>query len=250
MRTYKCRFCGFRVSENRFKSGIKSAKYKMGEHYENAHKTDLPPDMNGYRFFYYLLTKKDRGSCIICKQPTKFNQIGMKYSRFCENPRCKQQYREQFKQQMIGKYGKIHLLNDPEKQKEMLANRKISGTYTWRDNSVTIPYTGSYELHFLEFLDKTLKWPSSDIIGPAPHIFYYEYKGRQHFYIPDFYIPSLHCLIEIKDNGSARQINPESREKDIIKDDLMRSNTQFFNYIKIVEKDYTEFLSLIKEEDT
>jgi len=48
-----------------------------------------------------------------------------------------------FKKRMIGKYGKPYLTNDPEQQKKMLANRKISGVYQWSDGSGALPYTGT-----------------------------------------------------------------------------------------------------------
>lgn len=250
MKTYKCQYCPLTIVDNKNASGIKSAKYRMGEHYETVHKKLLPPDMTGYQWFYYQLTGKANGSCVICKNTTSFNQVAMKYSRFCNNPMCKQKYRDQFKNRMISKYGKIHLLDDPEKQKEMLANRRISGTYPWSDGSVKIPYTGSYELDFLKFLDNTLKWRSSDIIGPSPHIFWYEYNNKEHFYIPDFFIPSLTLEIEIKDDGSALQINADSRARDVIKENLMKSNSNYFAYLKIVGKNYTEFLQLIRDGGT
>jgi hypothetical protein len=220
----------------------KNAKYKMGDHYDKIHKELLPKDMSGYQWFYYTMTGKDHGSCIICKNNTRFNNLSMKYSRFCDNPACKQKYRDEFKERMIGKYGKIHLLNDPEKQKEMLGNRKISGTYTWSDRSVTLNYAGSYELDFLKFLDLQCKWVSSDIISPSPHVFEYKYNDQIHFYIPDFFIPSLSLQIEIKGDGSSIR----NMDKNKIKDELMRSNINYFNYIKIVNKNYKEFLDIIR----
>lgn len=249
MKIYRCEFCSFNVVKTGKEKGIKSAKYKMGHHYDTVHKSLLPPDMSGFQWFYYKFTGKMNGSCVICKNNTEFNETRMKYNRFCQNPKCKQEYREQFKQRMIGVYGKIHLLNDPNKQKEMLAARRISGEYTWSDRSARFQYTGSYELDFLKFLDLTLKWPSSDIMSPSPHIYVYKYQQKDHFYIPDFFIPSLSLEIEIKDDGSAKNINIDSRNKDIIKDKLMRSNKNYFNYIKIVNKRYDEFLDLIKGDD-
>lgn len=97
-------------------------------------------------------------------------------------------------------------------------------------------------------LDEVLHWPSSDIIAPSPHTYVYDYQGKKHFYMPDAFIPSLNLEVEIKDDGSARNISQESREKDVIKDDLMRSLGNLFNYIKIVNKDYTKFNEIIKEE--
>lgn len=236
---YRCQFCKYTNTE----------KQKMGRHYEMKHRDLIRPDMSGYQWFYFLQTKKDHGECIMCKSNTDFNEQTMKYSRFCNNPICKQQYREIFKNRMISKYGKIHLLNDPEKQKEMLSKRRISGSYKWSDGSVTFTYTGSYELDFLKYLDTMLKWKSSDIISPSPHIYTYRYKNNDHFYIPDFYIPSMKLEIEIKDDGSALNINAESREKDKIKDELMRTNRSFMNYLKIINKDYREFKNIIQGDD-
>jgi hypothetical protein len=246
MKIYRCQFCNFSVS-NINKNDIRSAKNKMGHHYQTEHLTLIPPDMGGYRWFYYLLTKKDKGSCIVCKGETDFNETAMKYSRFCNNKGCKLKYREEFKNRMIKKYGKIHLLNDPNKQKEMLANRRISGVYNWSDKSAEFGYTGTYELDFLKFLDLNLKWKSSDILAPSPHIYSYEYEGKDHFYIPDFFIPSNNCEIEIKSSIMTERVNPDSKAKDRVKDELMRSNSTFFNYCIIYDKNYDEFINLIKE---
>ena len=248
MKIYRCQHCKFTVTVNKANKGIKSSKYKMGHHYETNHKHLIPTNMTGYQWFYFLLTKKDHASCVICKSNTSFNEIAMRYSRFCDNPTCKQKYTEDMRNRMIQKYGKIHLLNDPEKQKEMLANRKISGDYLWSDRSARIRYTGSYELHFLQFIDLELKWKSSDIISPSPHTYEYEYSGKEHFYIPDFFIPSMSLEIEIKDNGSAKNKDQDVRNKDKIKEELMRSNRNYFNYILLTNKEYQSFLDLVKEE--
>ena len=174
------------------------AKQKMGKHYDTQHKTLLPPDMDGYQWFYYLLTKKQRGSCVICHNETDFNRNSMKYSRFCNNPQCKQKYKEERDKRMMDKYGKITLLDDPEMQKKMQAGRKISGIYTWSDRSVQFSYVGTYELDFLKYLDLVKKWPSSDLFSPSPHTYVYEYENESHYYMPDFFIPSLSLEIEIK----------------------------------------------------
>ena len=97
-------------------------------------------------------------------------------------------------------------------------------------------------------LDLKLNWPSSDLISPSPHTYVYRYKDKEHFYMPDFFIPSINLEVEIKDDGSALNINQESREKDKIKDELMKSLSNLINYIKIVNKDYTKFEELIKED--
>jgi hypothetical protein len=247
MRLYRCQHCNYSIAVNKEK-GKKSAKWKMGNHYETKHKNLIPSDMTGYQWFYFLLTKKDKGSCVICHSETDFNENTMKYSRFCNNPVCKQKYKEERDKRMIKKYGKIYLLDDPEMQKKMQAGRRIAGIYQWSDGKTKFSYLSSYELDFLKYLDLELHWPASDLLSPSPHTYSYEYKGKSHFYMPDFFIPSINCEIEIKDDGSAKNINQESREKDKIKEDLMHSLSNLFNYIKIVNKDYTEFNELIKGE--
>ena len=129
----------------------------------------------------------------------------------------------------------------------MLLQRRISGTYEWRDGA-EFNYVGSYEKDFLRVLDQELNWQSSDLFVPSPHTYTYKYKGKDHFYIPDFFIPSLNLEVEIKDDGSATKISKESREKDQIKEDLMRSMKNMFNYIKIKGKDYTEFFEFLRNE--
>lgn len=249
MKIYRCQHCNFNIAADKTKKGIKSPKYIMGEHYESKHKNLLPDDMSGFRWFYYLLTKKDHGSCVECHNETDFNEMSMKYSRFCNNPACKEKYKEERNRRMMKKYGKICLLDDPEMQKKMQAGRKIAGTYLWSDKKNKFSYLSSYELHFLKYLDLELHWPASDLFSPSPHTYNYEYKEKSHFYMPDFFIPSLSLEIEIKDDGSARNINQESREKDKIKEDLMRSISNIVNFIKIVNKDYTDFEKIIKKGD-
>lgn len=249
MRRYKCQFCSFTVAVNNTsdKKNIQSTKRKMGAHYETVHKTLIPPDLTGYRWFYFLLTGKKRGTCVECGGETDFNEVTMKYCRFCNNPACKQKYKERRDKNQMGAHGKLYMTDDPEFQKIMLAARKISGTYLWSDKTTRIGYTGSYELHFLQYLD-SIGWKASDIIGPSPHSYVYQYEGKDHWYIPDFFIPSLSLEIEIKDDGSAKNINQESREKDKLKEELMKSNCNYFNYIKIINKNYDGFRELIKGE--
>ena len=243
VKVYKCPNCG--------------SKYKSlqtwGNHVANAHPELIPSGWSYARYFYYIQTGKKTGSCVICKKDTNWNEATQKYERFCDNPQCKEQYREQFKSRMMGKYGKTHLLNDPEQQRKMLAGRKISGLYTFA-NKTQIGYVGSYELDFLRMLDRFLKFNPSDIMMPSPHTYEYDYKNPndvenegKHFFIPDAYIPSLNLEIEIKQNTNVHpKLLKIDKVKELQKDELMRSISDV-NYIKIVEKDYTEFFQLIED---
>lgn len=241
MKISKCKFCDMYFDE----------PDKFVKHIESTHSDTIPKDMSPYQFYYFLQTGKKEGKCVICKRPTGWNEKTNKYKRFCDNPKCKETYVNIFKNRMIGKYGKITLLNDPEQQKKMLANRKISGVYKWSDHIHTSNYTGSYELDFLEFLDNIMDFDAEDVISPSPHTYYYTYENQQHFYIPDFFIPSLNLEIEIKDGGDNANMHPKiqavDKVKEALKDKVMQSNNSSFNYVKIVNKEYKKFFNFLEE---
>jgi calcineurin-like phosphoesterase family protein len=217
------------------------------DHMYKEHPDSIPKDFSASQFYYSLKTGKDHGSCIINSKPTHWNEATKKYNRFCDDPRCKDKYREEFKKRMIGKYGKIHLLSEPDQQKKMLSNRSISGKYTWSDGT-EITYTGTYELDFLRFLDVLMQFDSSDIMSPSPHTYYYEYEKETKFYIPDFFIPSLNVEIEIKDGGDNAnmhgKIQAVDKVKEKLKDSVMKSQTEF-SYVKLTNKEYAPFIKFL-----
>lgn len=223
--------------------------YKIDDlvsHVEKKHIDLIPQDMTAWQFVYYWKTNKDHGNCIICKQNTTWNEKTHKYNRFCENESCKQKYINTFKKRMINKYGKTTLLNDPEQQKLMLSKRKISGIYHWSDRIHTSVYTGTYELDFLKFLDNVMQFDPEDVMSPSPHTYYYIYENKKHFYIPDFFIPSLNLEIEIKEGTNNHpKIQQVDKVKEKLKDEVMMGN-KTFNYIKIVEKDNMRFLKFLE----
>lgn len=227
-----------------------------GSHLEKEHPGTIPDEYSYARYFYYILTGKSTGSCIVCKKDTEWNESTQKYARFCNNPKCKEEYREVFKKRMIDKYGKVHMLDNPDMQRKMLKGRKISGVYEFNDKG-KVEYVGSYEKDFLEMLDKFLQFKSSDIMGPSPHTYEYIYNNPKDpeckngkvkkFYIPDFYIPSLNLEIEIKDSTNKHhKIQDIDRVKESQKDATMKKNPSI-NYIKLVEKDYAPFFEYLLE---
>lgn len=237
---FKCKICNKKFETL---SGVHS-------HIENKHFDLIPKDLSVERYYYYLKTGKTNGNCVICKSPTTWNEVTLKYNRFCSNPQCKEKYVAEFKKRMIAKYGKVHLLNDPNKQREMLAKRKISGKYRWTSHEGEKTYTGSYELDFVRLMDVFFEWDPDDIMMPSPHTYTYDYNGEQKFYIPDVFIPSLDLEIEIKDGGdnpnNHHKIQDVDKVKEKLKDDVMLSQKSF-HYIKITNKNYTNFFNFLKE---
>lgn len=236
----KCSFC-----DKRFKD---EELYAL--HIERIHPEQILPEMVPRQFVYYLRTGKTQGSCVMCKQPTKWNPNTNKYHRFCEKEECIEKYKETFKNRMISKYGKTSLLDDPEQQRKMLAARSISGVYLWSDRHHEFCYTGSYELSFLKFLDTVLNFSPYDIITPSPHTYWYEYEGEKRFYIPDVFIPSLDLEIEVKDGGNNPNMHHKivavDKEKERLKDEVMRSKAIPFNYLKVVNKNNIAFLKYLE----
>ena len=237
---YKCKICGKKYTDL---SGLYN-------HIENKHSDMIPKDMNVQQYYYYMKTGRTHGNCVMCKQPTSWNKNTNKYNRFCGNPKCKDEYVRIMKSRMIAKYGKIHLLNDPEKQREMLSKRKISGTYKWSDSNFETTYTGSYELDFLKTLDLFFDWDPQDVSMPSPHTYTYKYEGEDKFYIPDAFIHSLDLEIEIKDGGdnpnNHYKIQAVDKEKERLKDEVLMSQRNF-HYVKITNKNYTNFFDFLKE---
>ena len=237
-------------------------KAHLVAHIDNVHHSQIPEGWSATRYECYLRTGKIEGHCIYCGKPTGFNEKTGKYFRLCKDPKCRKAASDAADRNMIGKFGKTTLLDDPEQQRKMVYARKNSGKYVFEDPDeprykYTVMYDSSYGKDFLEMLDNFLMFSGQDIIGPSPHTYYYEYEGKRHFYIPDFYIPSLNLEVEIKDGGSNPNTHPKiqaiDKVKEKIKDELMESMKNQINYIKIVNKEYGPFyalLSELKEQDT
>ncbi len=226
------------------------------EHIQEEHEDAIPKDMTPERALYYFNTGRSVGSCVMCKGPTTFNYTTNKYNRFCDNPKCKEEYREMFKDRMKKVHGKEHLMADPDYQRKLLEHRKISGTYKFRDGT-EFKYIGSYELDFLRFLDVDMKFDSSDILTPSPNTYKYKYvnsndkeNNGDKFYIPDMYIPSLNLEIEIKDGGNNPNNHPKivkiDRVKEACKDKAMTSIKKD-HYIKVVNKEYNGFIERLNQ---
>lgn len=196
----------------------------------------------------YLFDRRNPGDklCVICKKnPRIWQPKKMNYSRYCDDPSCKQRAREAFRKNMKRVYGTDTLLTDPEHQAAMLANRSISGIFTWKTGE-TIPYTGKLELDFLEHCENELELGCTDITSCPPWTYttYYDPVGKmERFYMPDFFLPTFKLVIEIKD-GSKYPLDSKAKVK--LKE-LAVIKRDDFNYIKIVEKDYVDFDILMRK---
>lgn len=224
-------------------------KLDMLHHVEEIHPDVIPKDISVGRWYFNLRNKKSTGSCVICSKPSPWIESVQRYSRFCSTEH-KDTYREQFRNRMLDIHGKIHLLDDPDRQKLMLGNRKISGEYTWSDGG-KVSYTGTYEKNFLVFLDRFLEFKSIDVMTPSPHVFKYTDKdGKERFYIPDLFIPSLNIECEVKEGGNNPNLHPKiqsvDKSKEKLKDQSVIENKNY-NYVKVTDNNFSQFINFLIE---
>jgi hypothetical protein len=215
------------------------------DHIDSTHQGCCPPNITPKQWIFNVRNRlpigTTHGKSILSGRPTQWNEKLGKYERLCGESE-RQEFRKVFVARMLRTYKKETLLNDPDVQKKMLQRRKISGTYKFGKDE--IPYTGSYELDFIRFLDTVLDWDPKDLFMPCPMVIEYTSPrdNKVHFYIPDAYLASLKLIVEIKSED-----NKHYRKRDIdienAKDAAMAK--QELVYVKIFDKDYTDFLALV-----
>lgn len=237
---YRCMYCN-RSFERK----------ELIEHIENDHSDMIPKDYSAARLVYNQINKRTHGTCMICKKETKWDENKQRYDSLCGSKKCHDEYVKMVRTRMVRKYGTETLLNNPEHQKKMLANRSISGYYKFKDGG-RIGYVGSYEKKFLEFLDVFLNVKSSDILSPGPTILY-NYRGKDHFWVTDFLYEPYNLVFDVKDGGS----NPNTREMKEYRDkqkakELAIKEQGEYNYIRLTDNNFEQLIEvflLLKEQD-
>lgn len=215
-----------------------TSKPLMFQYIEDKYPELLSDEMSPSRLYFNLKYNKTHGTCVMSGKPTQWNEITQRYERFAgEKERLA--YREMFKRRMIGKYGKEHILDEPEQQKKMLDNRGISQEYTFSNGSIW-KVNSQYEINFLSFVDSSYCF-TADCFSEPPTI-YYKIDKDVHFYLPDFYIPSLNLIIEVK--GS----NPHYQQRDAFKEKLKAEATkkEGFDFLQVNDNIFMKFNGYFK----
>lgn len=237
VKKYKCPYCDKRYERT-----------KLITHIERNHEDMIPKDYTATRVVFNLINKKTVGHCTICGKETKWNEDKARYERLCGSPACKKKYMDETAKRLYLKHGKTKedFLNDPEFQERMLANRSISGKYKFQDGGV-LPYVGSYEKTFLEFMDQFFSIKSDDLIAPGP-VIEYEYNGKAHKWITDFYYEPYNLVFDIKDGGdnpNTRDMK-EYRKKQVAKEKAI-AKTGEYNYIRLTDNKMDQMIELMME---
>ena len=233
-RKYKCPYCDYREESE-----------KLIRHVAKKHEDLIPEGYTPTRVVYNVRNKREHGSCMMCKKETGWDEATGRYKPFCSQ-KCHEAYIKRFENNMLRVRGKMRLLDEPEQQEKMLANRRISGKYKFKDGGVHT-YTGSYERKALEFLDLVMNVDSKDIMTPGPTL-EYEYNGKKHTWITDIFWISLNLIIEVKDGGD----NPNKRtmttyrEKQVAKEKMI-TDKGTFHYLRLTNNNFEQLFNIVAE---
>lgn len=226
-------------------------KESLVSHIDRVHKSQRPNGWSASRYENFLRTGKTEGKCVICGKSTNWNESTWKYNRICNSPKCKEELAKKAKKNMIAKYGKPHLLDDPDMQRKMIYSKRTSGEYRWssdESHKYKFMYASNDEKSFLQMLDVFLNFEPNDVYSPSPNTYVYKYNDEEHQYIPDMYIPSLNLEVEIKEPKDNQNMHPKIQAVDKVKEELkdeMMQSLPNVNYIKINGNDYSEFFALL-----
>ena len=170
----------------------------------------------------------------MAKNPSaKLKRIETNKNKFgYDNPMKSKEIYDKFKNTNIEKYG----VEFPAQNWEIFT--KTQKTQLKIMVYKGIPYQGSYELDFLE------KCESINILDKIKKIKSIKYKlgEKTKYYHPDFYIEDINLIIEIKSNYYYNLYldNNICKQKSCIE--------QGYDFLFIIDKDYTDFLHKIKKE--
>lgn len=210
-------------------------------HVIKEHSSEIPDNMPVEQYVFNLRNNKTCGKCVICGNPTEWNPKTCKYHRICSED-CKKKYIEETRKRLLRTHGTEDLSKDPEHQKKMLDSRKISKPYKFKDGK-EIMTNSSYEYDLLRYIEEVLGYTSTDI-QPCAIIFKYQFEGKEHFYIPDFYMPDYNLIIEVKDEGSKASFIARMRQMDIAKYTEVTKSGKY-NFITVVGKDYVKLVEVL-----
>lgn len=227
VKRYKCPYC-----EERLPKG------QLILHVEEEHEDMIPKDMTPHQVVFNHIYKKDHSTCKYCKKEIReWDEDAGRYKSFCDS-KCSKAYADSRKDYRLK-------VGDVDRQKTML--HKKHNTYYTFTNGKKIPYVGTYEQAFLEFMDVVMKANPDDILYDTP-VIEYKYKGETHYWIMDFYYVPYNLAIDIKDGGDNPNNRPmmEYREKQLAKEEAIKEQGEY-NYLRCTDKNFSQLMSIMAE---
>ena len=236
---YKCPFCDKRMERD-----------KLVSHVGKEHEDLLPEGFSPLRYVFHYVNKRPldyHGICTECKSTTPWDENTGRYKRQCGKESCRKQFVKKFEDNMVRTVGVSRISATEEGLKKLLAGRKISGKYKFK-NGVEKEYCGSYEKKALEFMDTVLDIDPDDIMSPGPTL-KYELDGKTRYYITDFYYQPYNLIIEVKDGGdnpNTKDAMREVRRKSLAKEKFVIEKTDY-NYLRLTNNDFSQLLSVFMD---
>lgn len=215
----------------------------LSDHIMELHKDNIPDGVSVKRYIFNRKYKKTKGSCVIDKKETRWDEDKGRYERYCSD-RCKRVAREQFRKNAKRKLGTDNPAATPEHQINAIKGRGYSGEYTFTDGGI-IGYSSSYEMDFLRFVDNELDIRSMEV-DQCEIIFDIFFDNKKHFHIPDFYLPSYKLIVNIKTfQNNNSHIQGEGKMRQMLADKSI-IDSDLYNYILILDKEYSSFVNMMK----
>ena len=216
---------------------------------EKNYKDKIPKKYNGNveRFMYDY--RNGPGKCVICGEPTEWDDKKKKYKSLCEpisvkrlfkdplrtiktyiknkGNSCSEVVRKKFVENSVKKVGTSNFMELEGFQQKLLANRKISRVVNFKGKEFTV--VGSYEERFLKVLSP-LVLSANEVEAPGIEIKWTDDQGRERLHISDFFLPKYNCVVSIKDGGSNKNNHPsmvDRRKNDAYKFKALVDKTKY-----------------------
>ena len=147
-----------------------------------------------------------------------------------DNPMKSEKVQDKFKETNMERYGYEY----PAQNADIFNKTQMSGLKYKSYNGIL--YQGTYEMDFL------VKLESLNLLNEVSKIksIKYNFNNKVKYYHPDFFIEKLNLIVEIKSEYYYNLY----LEKNLIKMESCRD--QGYDFIFIMDKNYTEFLEKIK----
>lgn len=195
-------------------------------------------NLEKYNVEYPLQNEEIKNKSKITKK-NKYNNENynnrIKYKTTCinkfgfDNPMKNEEIKDKFYKSFFEKYGEKHPMHVSKFVDRMIK----SGVKIFKYKDTDLYYQSTYEKDFLDKYYNILKIDRGKIVR-------YIYKGNEHIYYPDFYIEELNLIIEIK---STNWYNIHKEKNELKKEYCIKNG---YNFLFILDKDYTIFDKLIK----
>lgn len=217
---------------------------QLVDHIEKAHGNQIPENMNGYQYLYFLNHGRAHGICIVDGAPTPWNEKTQKPYRNCRKPVCREKLRNEALTNMDNYYGEgNHPVTDPEHQKKMQRNKKKNLIYKFADGTEFICLSKD-EFALMRYLEKFLNLGSDEAIE-CPYVFEYDDNGVKRKYLPDVFLMNYGVIIEQKDaNNTNPKFLEETRYKVKLKAEAVEKDGRF-HYIIVYGNNYGPLVKLL-----